>query len=157
MTVEISYRPADAPVPRLAALFATAWWAAGRTDDEVARIVAGSDVVVAAVDRDSGRLAGFARVLTDGVALAMVLDVIVAPEHRGTGVGALVMDAVLRHPAVAAARSVELVCQPELLPFYRRWGFTDRVGRSRLMRRTADPALTDDDQTPPTAERRPVP
>lgn len=31
---------------------------------------------------------------------------------------------------------------PDLMPFYRRWGFTDQVGRSRLMRRTSDPRLT---------------
>jgi hypothetical protein len=34
-----------------------------------------------------------------------------------------------------------VVCQPELVAFYRRWGFTERVGRSRLLRRTADPLL----------------
>ncbi|MEO3925750.1 hypothetical protein ABGB07_18040 [Micromonosporaceae bacterium B7E4] len=39
-------------------------------------------------------------------------------------------------------RSVELVCQPDLMPFYRRWDFTEQVGRSRLMRRTSDPLLS---------------
>jgi hypothetical protein len=66
-------------------LFASAWWAAERTDDEVRRMVAASDLVVAVTYRPSGRLVGFARV---------------------------------------------------------RWGFTDQVGGSRLMRRTADPRLT---------------
>jgi hypothetical protein len=37
--------------------------------------------------------------------------------------------------------SIELVCQPELMPFYRRWGFSEQVGRSRLMRRTSDAVL----------------
>jgi hypothetical protein len=37
--------------------------------------------------------------------------------------------------------SIELVCQPELTEFYRRWGFTDAVGTSQLMRRTSNPHL----------------
>jgi ribosomal protein S18 acetylase RimI-like enzyme len=138
---EISYDAGAVDIPQLTGLFASAWWAAGRTADETRRMLAGSDVVVTVTGRASGRLAGFARVLTDDTYLAVVLDVIVAPGDRGSGVGAMVMDAVLGHPRVAGVTSIELVCRPELMPFYRRWGFTDQVGPSRLMRRTADPSL----------------
>jgi predicted GNAT family N-acyltransferase len=123
-------------------LFATAWWTASRTPEDVSRMLAASTLTVGLVHRPAGRLVGFARALTDGVYLAVVLDVVVAPDARGAGLGALLLDTVLAHPAVAGARSVELVCQPELVPFYRRWGFTERVGRSVLMRLTADPLLT---------------
>jgi hypothetical protein len=51
------------------------------------------------------------------------------------------MNALLAQPELAAVDSVELVCQPELIDFYRRWGFTDAVGRSLLMRRTVNPLL----------------
>jgi hypothetical protein len=51
------------------------------------------------------------------------------------------MEAVLAHPHVAGVRSVELVCRPDVVAFYRRWGFTEQVGPSRLMRRTGDTAL----------------
>lgn len=139
---EVSYSAEAAQVPQLMELFASTWWAAQRTEAEILGIVAGSDVVVTVIDRLSGRLVGFARVLTDRTYLAVILDVIVAPEVRGGGVGSTVMDAVLAHPWVADAKSVELVCQPELIPFYRRWNFTDQVGHSRLMRRTADLLLT---------------
>lgn len=128
-------------------LFAAAWWTAGRTAADVTGLLAGSDIVVAAVDRRSGRLVGFARVLTDDVCVAVVLDVIVAPDRRGSGLGALLMDAVVGHPRLAGVGSVELVCQPDLMPFYRRWGFTERVGGSRLMRRTTDPLLAGTDAT----------
>jgi len=120
-------------------LFKSAWWAASRDLSGVRAMLERSDVVVALhVD---GELAGFARALTDEVYLAIILDVIVAPAYRGTGLGAALMDAIVNHPKVSGARSIELVCQPDLMPFYRRWGFTDRVGHSRLMRRTTDPAL----------------
>jgi hypothetical protein len=51
------------------------------------------------------------------------------------------LDSIVNHPMLVDVRSVELVCQPNLVPFYRRWGFTDQVGQSQLLRRTADPAL----------------
>jgi predicted GNAT family N-acyltransferase len=91
--------------------------------------------------RATDRLVGFARVLTDYAYVALVLDVIVDESHRGSGVGAVLLDAVVNHPSLARVRSLELVCQPELVPFYRRWGFTDAVGGSRLMRRSADERL----------------
>jgi GNAT superfamily N-acetyltransferase len=138
---EVSHDVNAVRVPQLMELFASAWWTARRTEAETRAILAGSDVVVTIIERPSSRLVGFARVLTDRTYLAVILDVIVAPDARGAGVGATVMDAVLRHPWVADVKSVELVCQPDLVAFYRRWGFTDQVGQSRLMRRTADPSL----------------
>ena len=126
-------------LPELAALFSTAWWLTDRTPDETIRILAESDLVVAVLDDD--RLVGFARVLTDYVHVALVLDVVVTPDARGSGHGATLLEAIVTHPALREVRSIELVCQPELVPFYRRWGFTDEVGRSLLMRRARGLAL----------------
>jgi GNAT superfamily N-acetyltransferase len=146
----ISHELDAVQVPQLMELFASAWWAVGRTESDTRQILAGSDVIVMVVHRTSARLVGFARVLTDAVYLAVILDVIVAPDARGEGVGAMIMDAVLGHPQVRVVKSVELVCQPELMPFYQRWGFTDQIGHSRLMRRTADPLLATTDCGEPT-------
>jgi predicted GNAT family N-acyltransferase len=60
---------------------------------------------------------------------------------RGTGLGGRLIDVLLARPELAGVDSIELVCQPELIDFYRRWGFTDRVGRSVLMRRSSNPLL----------------
>lgn len=129
-----------ARVPELTGLMRTAWWMSDRTPADVERLLANSDLAFAVLDDD--KLVGFARVLTDYTYVALMLDVIVDESHRGTGVGAVLLDAVVDHPALADVRSLELVCQPDLVPFYRRWGFTDQVGSSRLMRRTADARLT---------------
>jgi ribosomal protein S18 acetylase RimI-like enzyme len=125
----------------LVALFQSAWWTAARTPRAVERMLQGSEVVVGLVDTASDRLVAFARAISDGIFLAVVLDVIVAPAFRGTGLGARLMDELLTRPELADVDSVELVCQPELLGFYRRWGFTDSVGRSLLMRRSSNPLL----------------
>jgi len=128
-------------VPQLMELFAGQWWTAGRSPDAVRRMLASSDIVIGLRRRDNDQLVAFARILTDFTYLAVVLDVIVAPAMRGRGVGALLMQAVLAHPGLADVASLELVCQPELQGFYHRWGFTEQVGASRLMRRTSDHRL----------------
>jgi ribosomal protein S18 acetylase RimI-like enzyme len=125
----------------LLALFQSAWWTAARTPEAIERMLEGSEVVIGLVDSESDRLVGFARAITDQIFLAVVLDVIVAPDFRGRGLGASLMDELLARPELADVDSIELVCQPELVDFYRRWGFTDSVGRSRLMRRSSNPLL----------------
>jgi hypothetical protein len=47
------------------------------------------------------------------------------------------MDALLAHPRLADVEMIELSCQRDMVPFYRRWGFTDELGESLRMRRLA--------------------
>jgi GNAT superfamily N-acetyltransferase len=125
----------------LVGLFRDAWWTAERDPTAVEQLIEGSEIVVGLVDRIEDRLVAFGRAITDGAFLAVVLDVIVDPAYRGTGLGARLMDELLAAPGLSDVDSIELVCQPELVAFYRRWGFTDQIGRSRLMRRTTNPLL----------------
>ncbi|WP_165546611.1 GNAT family N-acetyltransferase [Kribbella soli] len=129
-------------IPELTDLMRTAWWMTDRTPADVHHLLDHSDLVIAVTHDPTDQLVGFARVLTDYAYVALILDVIVAESHRGSGVGAVLLDAVVDHPALTDVRSLELVCQPALIPFYHRWGFTTEVGTSHLMRRTTDPRLT---------------
>jgi GNAT superfamily N-acetyltransferase len=138
MTVTVGSSVEPSRLPELLELLRTAWWMSDRTPDDVARMLTESDLVFVLT---ADRVVGFARVLTDFTYVALLLDVVVAEDRRGSGYGAALLDAVVRHPRLAEVRSLELVCRPELIPFYRRWGFTDQVGRSLLMRRTSDPRL----------------
>jgi GNAT superfamily N-acetyltransferase len=127
----------DGDLPeQLHRLYLDEWWTHRRTADDVRRMLEGSDVVVALVDDDEGgRLAGFARVITDFVYKALVLDVIVRREYRDTGLGARLMDEVVGHPRLKDVLHFELYCRPELVPFYERWGFSDDLGEIRFLRR----------------------
>lgn len=138
---EVRHRLSPAQTDELLRLYAGEWWSARRTEGDVARMLRSSDLLFAVVERRSDTLAAFARVLTDSTYLALVLDVIVAPGHRERGLGRLLMESICSHRTLRAVTSIELVCQPELVPFYRKWGFSERVGRSQLLRRTSDPAL----------------
>lgn len=139
---EVRHRLSPAQTAELLRLYGGEWWSGGRTATDVARMLRSSDLLFAVVERRSDTLAAFARVLTDSTYLALVLDVIVAPAHRERGLGRLLMESICSHRALRAVTSIELVCQPELVPFYHKWGFSERVGRSQLLRRTSDPALT---------------
>jgi predicted GNAT family N-acyltransferase len=138
--IELQDRVERARIGQLLHLYTAAWWAADRTAPDVERMLAASDIVFALIDRAGDRLVGFARVLTDFVYRAVVFDVVVASEQRERGLGRMLLDAIVTHPRLVGIETVELVCQPELFAFYRRWGFTDAVGSSRLMRRSAGPA-----------------
>jgi hypothetical protein len=96
-------RLTEAQAHELVALYQKEWWTKGRELEDVRRMLEQTDIVVA-----------FARGLTDGVYKAL-------------------MDALLEHPRLKRVRHLELYCLPELIPFYRRWGFTDEL---RFLRRT---------------------
>jgi GNAT superfamily N-acetyltransferase len=126
----------DGDLPeQLHALYLQEWWTHRRNVDDVRRMLDGSDVVLGFVDHETGRLAGFARVITDFVYKALVLDVIVQADYRKTGLGARLMDEILGHPKLQDVLHFELYCRPELMEFYERWGFTGELGELRFMRR----------------------
>jgi predicted GNAT family N-acyltransferase len=135
---------------QLLELYADVWWTKSRTIVDVEAMLASTPVTIGLVDNPKHRLAAFARVLTDDVYFAMILDVIVDARYRGTGLGRALMDAVLAHPRVSGVKSVELVCQPDLIAFYEKWGFTDDVGTSLLMRRRDPAGACSDRSAPPS-------
>jgi predicted GNAT family N-acyltransferase len=103
-------------------LYRHEWWTNQRREEDVARMLQHTDLVVG-ICADDGRLVGFTRVLTDQVFKAVIFDVIVAREHRGAGLGGRLLDYVLAHSKVAGVRHIELYCKPEMIPFYEKWGF----------------------------------
>jgi predicted GNAT family N-acyltransferase len=136
MNLVIEHTLAPGRVGQLLELYAAADWASHRTREDVDRMLSETDLVFALVDRSQDRLVGFTRVLTDFVYRAMVFDVIVAPGERERGLGRRLLDAVVHAPQLVRVETLELTCQPELIAFYARWGFTDSNGGSTLMRLT---------------------
>ena len=127
----------DRQINDLHRMYQKEWWTKGRGLEDVRRMLEHTDVTVGFCDAESKRLVAFARVLTDYVYKALVLDVIVVAESRGRGLARALMDTVVAHPSLASVRHFELYCRPELMPLYRRWGFSDELGDLRLMRRAA--------------------
>jgi len=86
-------------------------------------MLAGSDAVVAASDRESGELVGFVRALSDGAYRSTIFDLIVAPDWRGRGLGRALVERILVTPALAHCRRTDLVCREEVAGFYVSLGF----------------------------------
>lgn len=91
-----------------------------------------------AVLEHDGDAIGCARVVGDGGLYFYVQDVIVLEEHRGRGLGAMLMDAVMDYLERTAHRGafVGLMAAVGAEPFYERYGFSrrpdDRPGMARV-------------------------
>jgi predicted GNAT family N-acyltransferase len=105
-------------------LYRHEWWTNARHDEDVARMLQHTDLVVGVCTDPGGQLVGFTRVLTDRVYKALIFDVIVAQAHRSAGLGRRLLQHVIDHPMLAEVRHIELYCKPELIPFYEQWGFS---------------------------------
>jgi GNAT superfamily N-acetyltransferase len=60
--------------------------------------------IVGVYERESGRQVGYARAMSDGVSEAYLADVIVDPEHRGRGIGKLLIRTMIEEGPGAVFR-----------------------------------------------------
>jgi predicted GNAT family N-acyltransferase len=122
----------DAQLRQLHALYRDEWWTKERSLEQTAACVAGAGFFIAALEADE--LIGSARVLTDFVYKALIVDVVVAKAHRRAGVGHALMAAILADDRLARVEQFDLCCLPELKPFYASLGFSTDVDGVVLMR-----------------------
>lgn len=120
-------------VDQLVDLYQGEWWTQGRIRSDVETMLQGSDFIFAYEDGD-GKLCAFARAITDGIFKAMIFDVIVRKDLRGTQLGARIMQDVRTHPVLSKVKHVELYCLPELQGFYGQFGFSSDVSGTSMMR-----------------------
>jgi GNAT superfamily N-acetyltransferase len=128
--VRISTDPADVDLDWLhPALSERAYWALGRTREQIARSLERSWPYVAL---EGDRQVGFARVVTDGVTFAWVCDVFVDEAERGRGIGDLLIGAIAGDPRLAGLRRVMLATR-DAHGLYERHGFVPLVSPERWM------------------------
>ncbi|WP_260981073.1 GNAT family N-acetyltransferase [Curtobacterium pusillum] len=109
----------------LVALYGSVGWTAYTRDpDGLERAIAGSHLVLAARD-DAGVLVGLARTVSDGVTIAYVQDVLVHPAHQRTGVGGMLLDAVLERTADVRQTVLTTDAEPGQRAFYESRGFVE--------------------------------
>jgi GNAT superfamily N-acetyltransferase len=116
-------RLTEPQIDELTEMYQHEWWSKGRTREDVARMLDGTAVVIALVDAETDRLAGFCRLLSDGMYRALLLDVIVAEPYRNQGLGRKLVEAVVGHPELKQVPVIWLCCEPNMTPFYEKWGF----------------------------------
>lgn len=95
-------QPSQTDIDAIHAVLKETYWSPGIPRDVVARACANS---VCAVARDeSGKLVGFARLVTDKATFAWLCDVIVMPGKQGKGLGRALVERLQTHPELQGVR-----------------------------------------------------
>ena len=90
------------------------------------RLLRGSDYVVLAIAMETGQVVGFVTALTDGVLSSFIPLLEVLPDFQGQGIGQELMTRMLGQ--LAHLPNVDLLCDPDVEPFYERFGMKPAVG-----------------------------
>lgn len=131
--MEIIYTFNDEQAQELHALYQQERWTESRTLEDTKKCIEGSQLCIGLID-SGGTLQGFVRVLTDFIFKALIFDLIVTKEQRGTGVGKKLISFVKSHSQLQNVKHFELYCLPEVFSFYEKHGFSIDVGNIKLMR-----------------------
>jgi GNAT superfamily N-acetyltransferase len=126
----IHYRT-DFPAPdALWTLFLTTGWndEYHLSREELHRAVNNSWYTIAAYAGD--RLAGFGRLVSDGVLHAMVYELITDPEFQNQGIGTAILDGLLKKCHESRIREIQLFSAKGKRSFYERRGFSVRPADS---------------------------
>lgn len=97
------------------------YWANGRSLETVRQSIANS--LCFGIYNSSGKQLGFARVATDYAVFGWLMDVFILEEHRGLGLGKLLIKAVTEHPALKNIRRLGLGTA-DAHGLYQQYGFT---------------------------------
>ena len=89
-------------------------------------ILRGSYRVILAREAGSPQVVGFVNAISDGVLYAFVPLLEVLPAHRGRGIGSALVHRLLDE--LGEFYAVDLMCDPELQPFYERFGMHSATG-----------------------------
>lgn len=100
----------------------SAFWAAGRQLEDLAKAISHSCPVVTAWHGDT--LIGFARATSDGVYRATIWDVVIHDDYQGAGLGRRLVETVLGHPHMSHVERTYLMTTNQK-QFYERVGFSE--------------------------------
>ncbi|CAM2823117.1 GNAT family N-acetyltransferase [Flavobacterium frigoris] len=108
------------------------YWAAGRTIEEVQTTIDHSFCFGIYLDEQQ---IGFARVITDYVVFAYVMDVFITEEHRGKGYSSILVDAMMKEPQLKEVQIWRLATADAHF-LYKKFGFTVLAKPERMMEKT---------------------
>ncbi len=109
----------------LVELYAEVGWSAYTRDPQRLKGAIDASHLVITARSDEGKLVGLARTVSDGLTIAYIQDVLVAPSFQRAGVGGALLDEVLRR--AIDVRQVVLITDAQLgqRAFYESRGFIE--------------------------------
>lgn len=96
------------------------YWAKGRTLEEVEKTIEHS-FCIGVYDKNDEQV-GFARLISDRVVFAWIVDVFVAHEHRGNSLGKMMLEFIVSHPDFKNVRAMALKTA-DAHELYKKYGF----------------------------------
>lgn len=106
-------------IPYIHSFLSSSYWAKGRTIKQVETSIEHS--ICFGVYLDNSQI-GFARVLTDRVVFAYIMDVFIGPVHRGNGYATLLLQQILNHSDFSLLSQWHLKTR-DAHSFYEQFGF----------------------------------
>lgn len=106
--------------------FAASGWPTYPSPETHLRLLAASHAVALAIDDATGQVVGFVNAVSDGVLAAYIPLLEVLPAYQGRGIGSELVRRLLDR--LGDLYMVDLLCEPELQPFYARIGMHPASG-----------------------------
>ncbi|HEY6143848.1 MAG TPA: GNAT family N-acetyltransferase [Flavobacterium sp.] len=116
-------------VPFIQTFLKDIYWAAGRTIEEV-QICIDSSVCFGIYLNDVQ--IGFARVITDYVVFAYLMDVFITEEHRGNGYSSILIEAMMNEPVLKDVKIWRLATSDAHF-LYEKFGFKALAHPEKMM------------------------
>ena len=127
--ITVSTDKSKLDVPFIQHFLKDIYWAAGRTIEEVQTSIDHSFCFGIYLDN---KQIGFARVITDYVVFAYLMDVFIAEEHRGKGYSSVLIDSMMKEPQLQNIKIWRLATTDAHF-LYRKFGFNELAHPEKLM------------------------
>jgi len=131
--VSVSIDKKKLNVPFIQDFLKDIYWAAGRTIEEVQTTIDSS--VCFGIYLNDIQI-GFARVVTDYVVFAYLMDVFIAEEHRGNGYSSLLISAMMNEPVLKEVKIWRLATS-DAHYLYEKFGFKALAHPEKMMEKVA--------------------
>ena len=134
--IQFSERKSEIDLYQLQELLnVSAFWAKGRSIEDLGIAIANSEPVIYVWDSD--RLIGFARATSDGIYRATIWDVVIHPEYQSSGLGSKLVETVLCHPRMRWVERVYLMTTHQQ-GFYEKMGFQTNTTTTMVLHNLAN-------------------
>ncbi len=127
--IEVSTDKTRLDVPFIQHFLKDIYWAAGRTLEEVQTTIDASVCFGIYLD---GKQIGFARVITDYVVFAYLMDVFIEEGHRGKGYSSILIKAMMEEPQLQQVKIWRLATSDAHF-LYEKFGFTALAHPEKMM------------------------
>jgi GNAT superfamily N-acetyltransferase len=127
--ITVSTDKAKLNVPFIQSFLKDIYWAAGRTTEEVQTTIDHSFCFGIYLD---GEQIGFARVITDYVVFAYLMDVFIDESHRGKGYSSILIEAMMKEPQLQQVKIWRLATS-DAHYLYEKFGFTLLAHPEKMM------------------------